>query len=82
MKYKITPVVALVDRSFESFTTPVDPIPVRTIEPGITMLEMYHGRTMAFKDLSMCCASDFMQYFLARRNQRACLLIGRCVLAN
>ena len=40
------------------------------------MLEMYHGKSLAFKDLSMSCAARILEYFLEKADSTVTLLIG------
>lgn len=46
------------------------------------MMEMYHGRSMAFKDLSMTCAAQILDFFLERAESTVNLLIGKWVIYN
>ncbi|XP_061732781.1 threonine synthase-like 2 [Nerophis ophidion] len=51
---------------------------VRTVQlkDGLTILELFHGNTLAFKDLSMKCTVCFLDYFLKKENRRATVLVG------
>src|SRR5512146_1276448 len=58
----------LIDRSYDSFEhkeiTPV----VR--EDGVHMLELCHGRTLAFKDVALQLLGNLFEYLLRERGQR------------
>ncbi|XP_061836632.1 threonine synthase-like 2 [Nerophis lumbriciformis] len=51
---------------------------IRTVQlkDGLTILELFHGDTLAFKDLSMKCTVYFLDYFLKKENRRATVLVG------
>lgn len=66
----------VVDAAYKTFSDPEEPIKTRSISADITLLEMFHGKSKAFKDLSMSCAAQFMQHFLQKRNSRITHLIG------
>ena len=42
------------------------------------MLELWHGVTYAFKDLSLCCTAQFLQYFLEKRKKHITVVVGVC----
>ncbi|KAJ8287224.1 hypothetical protein GJAV_G00049070 [Gymnothorax javanicus] len=43
---------------------------------GLSVLELFHGETLAFKDLAMCCTTRLLDYFLQRENRRATVLVA------
>ena len=49
---------------------------LKTLSNGMLMLELYHGKSLAFKDLSMSCAARILDYFLTKSNSKATFLIG------
>jgi threonine synthase len=48
--------------------------PLRQIAPGTWLLELFHGPTLAFKDLAMQVVARLMNRALARRGARATVL--------
>ena len=52
----------------------------------LSILELFHGETMAFKDLAMMCTARFLEYFLRKENSRATILVGKqaplCLQSN
>lgn len=40
------------------------------------MLELWHGATYAFKDLSLCCTAQFLQYFLEKKEKHVTVVVG------
>ena len=48
--------------------------PLRQLDDNLFLLELFHGPTLAFKDLAMQLLARFMEQALARRGQRATIL--------
>jgi len=48
---------------------------------SVQLVELFHGPTGSFKDLSLCLIVKLMDLFLARRNKHALLLVSVFVLA-
>ena len=46
-----------------------DITPLTTIEPGLHLLELSNGPTLAFKDMAMQLLGNLFEYVLARRNE-------------
>lgn len=40
------------------------------------LLELFHGKTWAFKDLPLATVGQFLQYFLSKRKENLTLLVG------
>ncbi|XP_068430251.1 threonine synthase-like 2 [Clinocottus analis] len=49
---------------------------VTRLKEGLSVLELFHGDTLAFKDLAMTCTVRFLNYFLKKKNRRATVLVG------
>jgi len=62
----------LVDKSYASFSHP-DIAPVVPVGP-MHVLELFHGPTLAFKDIALQFLGHFFEYTLAQRNQRLNIL--------
>ncbi|KJA25330.1 hypothetical protein HYPSUDRAFT_37830 [Hypholoma sublateritium FD-334 SS-4] len=59
----------LVERSYAGFRHP-DVTPLRTLDGGLSVLELWHGPTFAFKDVALQLLGNLFEFFLARRNAR------------
>lgn len=46
------------------------------LKDGLVLLELFHGRTLAFKDLAMACTVSFINYFLQKEKRRATVVVG------
>lgn len=53
-----------------------DVINIVQLKDGLSILELFHGDTLAFKDLAMTCTVRFLNYFLQREKRRATVLVG------
>ncbi len=58
----------LIDRSYASFTH-ADITPV-VHQDGVYILELFHGPTLAFKDVALQFLGNLFEYLLAQRNQK------------
>ena len=58
----------LVERSYATFTHP-DVTPV-VKQDGVYILELFHGVTLAFKDIALQFLGNLFEYILAERNQK------------
>jgi threonine synthase len=57
----------LIERSYASFTNPeVTPV---VQQDGIYILELFHGPTLAFKDIALQLLGNLFEYLLAERNE-------------
>ena len=59
----------LVERSYAGFRHPAV-TPLRTLDGGLSVLELWHGPTFAFKDVALQLLGNLFEFFLARRNAR------------
>lgn len=61
---------ALIDSAYtpETFRS-ADITPVRTLEPGLHLLQLSNGPTLAFKDVAMQLLGNFFQYVLHKRGE-------------
>ncbi len=51
-----------------------DVVPVREIEPGLHLAELFWGPTLAFKDLALQVVGRLFEYELARRGERVTVI--------
>jgi threonine synthase len=60
----------IVDRTYTAEAFGSEAItPVRTFEPGLHLLQLSHGPTLAFKDIAMQLLGQLFEYELARRGE-------------
>jgi len=63
----------IIDASYRSFDHP-SVTPLVEIEPNHFILELFHGPTLAFKDVAMQFLARIMNHALLERNQRATIV--------
>ncbi|KAK7895804.1 hypothetical protein WMY93_021129 [Mugilogobius chulae] len=66
---------ALVHAALSGFSVP-EVVKIARLKDGLTVLELFHGDTLAFKDLAMTCTVRFIDYFLHKENRRATVVVG------
>uniref|UniRef100_UPI003AAA8616 threonine synthase-like 2 n=1 Tax=Centroberyx gerrardi TaxID=166262 RepID=UPI003AAA8616 len=66
---------ALVSAALSGFSVP-EVVHIARLKEGLSVLELFHGDTMAFKDLAMTCTVRFLDYFLQKERRRATVLVG------
>ncbi|KAM7369414.1 hypothetical protein PAMP_013683 [Pampus punctatissimus] len=66
---------ALVGAALSGFSVP-EVVRVAQLKNGLSVLELFHGDTLAFKDLAMSCTVRFLDYFLQKEKRRATVLVG------
>ena len=64
-------------RAYASFDHP-DVTPLRDLGDGLWLLELFHGPTLAFKDVALQLVGPLFERELARRDERI-TIIGRHV---
>ncbi|XP_074053270.1 threonine synthase-like 2 isoform X2 [Macrotis lagotis] len=65
----------LIDRAFSRFRHR-DIVHLSRMKNGLNVLELWHGVTYAFKDLSMSCTGQFLQYFLEKKQKHVTIVVG------
>ncbi|XP_008301758.1 threonine synthase-like 2 [Stegastes partitus] len=65
----------LVAEALSSFSVS-EVVRIARLKEGLSVLELFHGETLAFKDLAMTCTVRFLDYFLRKENRRAMVLVG------
>ncbi|XP_061445740.1 threonine synthase-like 2 isoform X2 [Rhineura floridana] len=65
----------LIDRAFSRFRHK-DVVNLSRLKNGLNVLELWHGVTYAFKDLSLSCTGQFLQYFLKKKKKHVTILVG------
>ncbi|KAM9338199.1 threonine synthase-like 2 [Symphorus nematophorus] len=65
----------LVGEALSSFSVP-EVVRIARLKDGLSVLELFHGETLAFKDLAMTCTVRFLDYFLRKEKHRATVVVG------
>ncbi|XP_046518501.1 threonine synthase-like 2 isoform X2 [Equus quagga] len=65
----------LIDRAFSRFRHR-EVVHLSRLKNGLNVLELWHGVTYAFKDLSLSCTAQFLQYFLEKRKKHVTVVVG------
>lgn len=65
----------LIDQAFSRFRHR-DVVHLSRLKDGLNILELWHGVTYAFKDLSLSCTAQFLQYFLQKRKKHVTIVVG------
>uniref|UniRef100_A0A8C8SPP3 Threonine synthase-like 2 n=2 Tax=Pelusios castaneus TaxID=367368 RepID=A0A8C8SPP3_9SAUR len=65
----------LIDRAFGRFRHK-NVVNLARLKNELNVLELWHGVTYAFKDLSLSCTGQFLQYFLKKRKKHVTILVG------
>lgn len=65
----------LLSQALSQFSVP-GAVRLVQLRDGLCVLELFHGQTMAFKDLAMACVTRLLDYFLRRECRRATILVG------
>ncbi|KAM6986593.1 threonine synthase-like 2 [Aplochiton taeniatus] len=65
----------LVTAALSGFSVP-GAVRIARLKEGLAVLELFHGDTLAFKDLAMTCTVRFLDYFLRKEGSRAVVLVG------
>jgi len=66
----------LVEQAFKSFKDPEVPIQIARLKDNLNVAEMFHGPTLAFKDLALSVVGQLYNYFLDRAKKHVTVLIG------
>ncbi|XP_061570212.1 threonine synthase-like 2 [Cololabis saira] len=65
----------LVGEALSGFSVP-EVVRIARLRDDLSVLELFHGDTLAFKDLAMSCTVHFLNYFLQKEKSRAIVLVG------
>ncbi|MBN9354369.1 MAG: threonine synthase [Hyphomicrobium denitrificans] len=63
----------MASEAYATFDTP-EVTPLVEIKPGLTVLELFHGPTLAFKDVAMQLLARLMDHVLEKRGARATIV--------
>lgn len=62
--------------SIESQLFPEKVVRVAHLSNGLNIAELFHGPTLAFKDLALTIVGEFYNYFLKKRQEHRTILVG------
>lgn len=68
---------SIIEESYSTFETPeITPVyPLKSIK-NVSILELFRGPTLSFKDMAMGFLLHLMEYFLTRRNEHRNILVA------
>jgi len=66
----------LIGQAFQAFKDPETPIKIAELKGGLKVAEMWHGPTLAFKDLALGVVGQLYNYFLDKAEKHMTVLIG------
>jgi threonine synthase len=66
---------AMVDEAYATFDAP-EVCPLVEVEPGLHVLELFHGPTLAFKDVALQLVGRMFDAELIRRAERATIVVA------
>ena len=64
----------LCDDAYRGFDAHPDPAPLRQLDDGLHLLELFHGPTLAFKDYALQVLGRLFDRVLARRGERITII--------
>ena len=67
--------IDLLESAFSRFDSG-DIVKLLEFPDNLAILELFHGPTLAFKDLALVCVGQFMEYFLSKRKTHCSVLVG------
>lgn len=65
----------LVSEALSGFSV-AEVVKIARLKDGLVLLELFHGRTLAFKDLAMTCTVSFINYLLQKEKRRATVVVA------
>jgi threonine synthase len=69
------PVIGLISKAFADTFDHEDIIPVKKVG-DVYVAELWHGPTLAFKDLAQQCVGQMIEYFTSKSSRRVTLLVS------
>jgi len=64
---------AIVDEAYRTFDDP-DVVPLRDLGDGLWLMELFHGPTLAFKDIALQLVGRLFDHELAKRGERVTIV--------
>merc|ERR1719195_1381259 len=66
----------LIKKAFLKFKVPETPINIARLKNGLKIAELFHGPTLAFKDLALGVVGGLYNYFLEKSGKKCIVLVG------
>ena len=66
----------LIEKAFTKFKIPEEPINIARLNNGLNIAELFHGPTLAFKDLALGVVGQLYEFFLSRDKKHMTVIIG------
>ena len=66
----------LLYKAFAQFSHP-EIAPITKLNNGLNIMELFHGKTWAFKDLALSCVGQFLEYFLSKQQKHLTIVVGK-----
>lgn len=71
----LQPFTDIINGSLKRFRTPKI-IEIERLEGGLNIVELFHGTTLAFKDLALSVVGGLLDFFLKENSEHVTVLIG------
>ena len=68
-------IVEIVDRAFSKFDIQ-EVVKLARLKEDLNVLELFHGPTLAFKDLALSCVGQLLDYVLSKRKKHITVIVG------
>jgi len=65
----------IIDNAFKKFSVP-EVIKIKELKNGLKVAELFHGPTLAFKDLALGVVGGLYNYFLERSKKKCIVIVG------
>lgn len=66
----------LVDKALSTFDVP-EIAPIKNLNQGLRVMELFHGRTWAFKDLALSIVGQLFDHFLNKKQKHLTIVVGK-----
>ncbi len=67
----------IVDKAFSRFDVE-SVVKMAKLKKCLNVMELFHGPTLAFKDLAMSCVGQLLDFFLNKRQKHITIIVGKC----
>lgn len=67
---------SLISKAFLKFSDSQVPIKIARLQNGLNIAELFHGPTLAFKDLALGVVGQLYEHFLSRSQRHMTVIIG------
>ena len=70
------PHIDFTSKNFEDFDDPKEVIHITKLQGGLNIAELYHGPTLAFKDIALSVVGSLVDNLLEKKKKKAIVLVG------